>query len=242
MARRLLEVSKVDAGYGAIRVLRGISVHIDEGESIGLFGPNGHGKTTLLRTISGLLQPTGGTIRFEDADITGRRPPVIVEAGLIHAPQGNTLFGNMGIAETLELAAFGKRARAVAARRIDEVYSLFPRLAERKTQLAKTLSGGERQMLSIGCALMCAPRLLMLDEPTLGLSPRLKEELAGAIAKISKTGVPLVVVEQDVEFLLSLTDRLYMVEHGEVIREIDKSNAPNHEEVMRLYFGAEGAH
>lgn len=239
---RLLDIVKVDAGYGAIRVLRDISVHIDEGESIGLFGPNGHGKTTLLRTVSGLLQPTGGAITFDGNDIAARRPSAIVEAGLIHAPQGNTLFGNMRIAETLELAAFTRRARAEAARRIDEVYTLFPRLAERKSQLAKTLSGGERQMLSIGCALMCAPRLLMLDEPTLGLSPRLKEELAGAIAKISKTGVPLIVVEQDVEFLLSLTDRLYLIEHGEVVREINRQNAPDHEEVMRLYFGAEGGH
>jgi len=240
--RRLLDVAGLEAGYGAVRVLRGLSIHVDEGESIGLFGPNGHGKTTLLRTISGLLRPTGGSIAFEGADITALRPPAIVEAGLIHSPQGNTLFGNMRIAETLDLAAFGRRARAEAARHLDEVYALFPRLAERKQQFAKTLSGGERQMLSIGCALMCAPRLLMLDEPTLGLSPRLKEELAGAIARISKAGVPLIVVEQDVEFLLSLTDRLYMIEHGEVVREIDKANAPDHDEVMRLYFGAEGAH
>lgn len=240
--RRLLDITGLEAGYGAVRVLNGLSVHIDEGESIGLFGPNGHGKSTLLRAISGLLRPSAGSIAFDGNDITAQRPPAIVAAGLIHAPQGNTLFGNMRIAETLELAAFSKRARLEATRRIEEVYTLFPRLAERKQQLARTLSGGERQMLSIGCALMCVPRLLMLDEPTLGLSPRLKEELAGAIAKISKAGVPLIVVEQDVEFLLSLTDRLYMIEHGEVVREISATNAPDHEEVMRLYFGAEGAH
>lgn len=240
--RRLLDIAGLEAGYGAARVLNGLSVHIDEGESIGLFGPNGHGKSTLLRAISGLLRPTAGSITFDGNDITTQRPPAIVAAGLIHAPQGNTLFGTMRIAETLELAAFSKRARAEAARRIDEVYALFPRLAERKQQTARTLSGGERQMLSIGCALMCAPRLLMLDEPTLGLSPRLKEELAAAIAKISRTGVPLIVVEQDVEFLLSLTNRLYMIEHGEVVREISSANAPDHEEVMRLYFGAEGTH
>lgn len=239
---RLLDIAGLEAGYGAARVLNGLSIHIDEGESIGLFGPNGHGKSTLLRAISGLLRPTAGSIAFEGNDITAQRPPAIVAAGLIHAPQGNTLFGDMRIAETLELAAFSKRARAEATRRIEEVYALFPRLAERKQQLARTLSGGERQMLSIGCALMCVPRLLMLDEPTLGLSPKLKEELAGAIARISKTGVPLIVVEQDVEFLLSLTDRLYMIEHGEVVREISSTNAPDHEEVMRLYFGAEGAH
>lgn len=239
---RLLDVRDIRAGYGDMRVLHGLTLHIDKGESIGLFGPNGHGKSTLLKTISGLIKPTEGSITFDGADITGRKPPVIVAAGLIHAPQGNTLFGNMRIAETLELAAFSKRASDGAGKRLDEVYALFPRLAERKTQLAKTLSGGERQMLSIGCALMCAPRLLMLDEPTLGLSPRLKEELAVAISAISRTGVPLIVVEQDIEFLLSLTDRLYLVEHGAVVREIDRNNAPDHAEVMRLYFGEEGTH
>ncbi|RUU64905.1 ABC transporter ATP-binding protein [Mesorhizobium sp. M2C.T.Ca.TU.009.01.2.1] len=238
----LLDVKDVQAGYGDMRVLHGLSLHIGPQESIGLFGPNGHGKTTLLKTISSLVRPTAGSITFDGTDITGRKPPAIVEAGLIHAPQGNTLFGNMRIAETLELAAFSKRASNGAEKRLDEVYALFPRLAERKTQLAKTLSGGERQMLSIGCALMCAPRLLMLDEPTLGLSPRLKEELGAAIGEISKSGVPLIVVEQDIEFLLSLTDRLYLVEHGVVVREIDRASAPDDEEVMRLYFGEGGTH
>lgn len=238
----LLDVKDVQAGYGDMRVLHGLSLQIGPQESIGLFGPNGHGKTTLLKTISSLVRPTAGSITFDGTDITGRKPPAIVEAGLIHAPQGNTLFGNMRIAETLELAAFSKRASNGAEKRLDEVYALFPRLAERKTQLAKTLSGGERQMLSIGCALMCAPRLLMLDEPTLGLSPRLKEELGAAIGEISKSGVPLIVVEQDIEFLLSLTDRLYLVEHGVVVREIDRASAPDHEEVMRLYFGEGGTH
>lgn len=239
---RLLDVKAVEAGYGDMRVLHGLSLHIEEQESIGLFGPNGHGKSTLLKTISGLIRPTAGTIAFAGADITGRRPPAIVQAGLVHAPQGNTLFGNMRVAETLELAAYSKRAAQGAAKRLEDVYALFPRLGERKSQLAKTLSGGERQMLSIGCALMCAPRLLMLDEPTLGLSPRLKEELAAAIAEISRRGVPLIVVEQDIEFLLSLTERLYLVEHGAVVREIDRKNAPDHAEVMRLYFGEQGTH
>lgn len=237
----LLEVTNLEGGYGAIKVLNSVSITVGKGESIGLFGPNGHGKTTLLRAISGLLRPNDGIIRFDGLDIQNKKPSQIVETGLIHAPQGNTLFENMGIAETLQLAAFSKRARKNAKGRLEEVYELFPRLGERKRQLAKTLSGGERQMLSIGCALMCAPRLLMLDEPTLGLSPRLKEELAEAIGKISKNGVPLIVVEQDVEFLLSLTDRLYLIEHGSVVREINRDNAPDHAEVMKLYFG-EGAH
>jgi len=147
----------------------------------------------------------------------------------------------MGVAETLQLAAFTRRARGARNNALEQVYALFPRLAERRSQLAKTLSGGERQMLSIGCALMCAPRLLMLDEPTLGLSPRLKKELAVAIGKIREGGVPLVLVEQDIEFLLQLTERLVMVEHGEVAREIDRADAPDHAEIMRLYFGEDAA-
>ncbi len=238
---RLLDIANVTAGYGPVTVLRGLSIHLDAGESIGLFGPNGHGKTTLLQTVSGLVRARDGAIRFDDSDITSARPADIVSAGLVHSPQGNTLFGDMGVLETLELAAFTPRARPQRGANLDEVYRLFPRLAERRTQLAKTLSGGERQMLSIGCALMCAPRLLMLDEPTLGLSPRLKEELSTAIAQIIESGVPLVVVEQDVEFLLSLTDRLYMIEHGEVVREIDRANAPDHAEIMKLYFGGDAS-
>ncbi|MEM9105643.1 MAG: ABC transporter ATP-binding protein [Pseudomonadota bacterium] len=235
------EVSDVTAGYGPITVLRGVSLSLQENECIGLFGPNGHGKTTLLKTVSGLIRPTSGTIFFDGQDITRAKPPDIVNAGLIQSPQGNVLFGDMRILEILELAAFSKRARGQRKANLASVLELFPRLDERRTQKAKTLSGGERQMLSIGCALMCAPRLLMLDEPTLGLSPKLKEELAAAIGKIASEGVPLIVVEQDIEFLMSLTDRLYLIEHGEVIREIDRSNSPDHDEVMQLYFG-EAAH
>lgn len=233
---RILEVEGVTAGYGSVTVLRNISLHVGTGENVGMFGPNGHGKTTLLRVLSGLMRPTKGHCRFEGSDITQTRPSEIVARGLIHSQQGNTLFGEMGVAETLEMAAFSKRARAKSKTNLDYVYRLFPKLAERGPQRAKTLSGGERQMLCIGTALMCAPRLLMLDEPTLGLSPKLKEELSTALREISKS-VPLVVVEQDVELLLSLSDRLYLVEHGEVVREIGKDNTPDHQEIMDMYFG-----
>ncbi|WP_428926848.1 ABC transporter ATP-binding protein [Marinibacterium sp. SX1] len=238
---RLLDVTGLRAGYATVPVLHGIDIHLDAGEAIGLFGPNGHGKTTLLHTISGLLTPTEGTIRFDGQDIAGAKPSAIVAAGLVQAQQGNTLFGDMGVEETLELAAFCPRARDGWRARLDEVHSLFPRLAERRRQRARTLSGGERQMLSIGCALMCNPRLLILDEPTLGLSPRLKGELREAIAAIAAKGVPLIVVEQDVEFLIALSDRLYLVEQGEVASEINRDNAPDHKEIMDMYFG-EQAH
>lgn len=231
-----LEIDNLAAGYGAVPVLHDISLYVDCGENVGLFGPNGHGKTTLLRIVSGLMRAGQGAVRFDGIDISRARPSDIVALGLVHSQQGNALFGDMGIAETLEMAAFAKRARANAADRLDQVYSLFPRLAERRVQKAKTLSGGERQMLSIGAALMCAPRLLLLDEPTLGLSPKLKQELARALKAISRD-IPLVIVEQDVELLLSLSDRLYLIEHGEVQREIGKDNAPDHQEIMDMYFG-----
>lgn len=235
---RMLEVDAVSAGYGSVAVLRGISLHVDRGENVGLFGPNGHGKTTLLRVLSGLMQPTAGTCRFQGEDTTRARPSDIVTRGLVHSQQGNTLFGDMGVAETLDMAAFTKPAKRTARENLAYVYDLFPRLAERGPQRAKTLSGGERQMLSIGAALMCAPRLLLLDEPTLGLSPKLKEELATALKAIS-ADVPLVVVEQDVELLLALSDRLYLIEHGEVVREINQENSPDHQQIMEMYFGAD---
>ena len=232
----ILEVSDIEAAYGSVTVLRGLSLHIAPGENIGLFGPNGHGKTTLLRVISGLMKPTAGAVRLNGDDITGVRPSAIVTKGLVQSQQGNTLFGDMAVAETLEMAAFTKPARAVAKTSLERVYDLFPRLAERGPQKAKTLSGGERQMLSIGAALMCAPKLLLLDEPTLGLSPKLKEELATALKDISAE-VPVIVVEQDVELLLSLADRLYLIEHGSIVREIAKDIAPDHQEIMNMYFG-----
>ena len=238
---RLLDVQGIRVGYGTVPVLHGIDIHLDVGEAIGLFGPNGHGKTTLLRALSGLLRPVEGSIAFDGQDITGAKPATIVAAGLVQAQQGNTMFGDMGVEETLELSAFTPRARKNWKDRLEEVHTLFPRLAERRHQRARTLSGGERQMLSIGCAMMCAPRLLILDEPTLGLSPRLKGELREAIGAIAEKGVPLIVVEQDVEFLLALTNRLYLIEQGEVASEIDRDNAPDHQEIMDMYFG-EQAH
>lgn len=233
---RLLEVESLTAGYGSVTVLRGLSLHIDAGENVGLFGPNGHGKTTLMRVLSGLMRATSGTCNLEGRDISCSRPSDIVRLGLVQSQQGNTLFGDMGVGETLEMAAFTKAARPKAKRSLAYVYELFPRLAERKSQRARTLSGGERQMLSIGAALMCAPRLLMLDEPTLGLSPRLKVELARALKVISET-VPLMVVDQDVELLLALSQRLYMIEHGQVVREIGAENTPDSQEIMQMYFG-----
>jgi branched-chain amino acid transport system ATP-binding protein len=225
------------AGYGGAPVLNGLSLKVKERERVGLFGPNGHGKTTLLRAISGLIRPSRGSIQLFDKPISGMAPAALVAGGLIHVPQSNLLFPEMEVLETLRLAAHSQRARQSAAASLDSVLTLFPRLAERRSQKIKTLSGGERQMVAIGVGLMGAPRLLALDEPTLGLSPRLKDELCVAIGNIAKSGLPLLLVEQDVEFLLDLTDRLVMVTHGRCGVEIDARQGIDHATIMALYFG-----
>lgn len=236
-----LEVRDLRAGYDAYDVLHGINLRVGAGERVGLFGPNGHGKTTLLNAVSKVILPRQGTVVFmgEPLDLLSARR--VVERGLIHVPQANQLFPDMEIMETLELAAFTERARQDRTANLDYVLGLFPRLAERRRQQCKTLSGGERQMLSISVGLMCAPRMLMLDEPTLGLSPKLKEELATAIGQISQRGMPLLLVEQDISFVLSLVDRMYFVDHGEIAREIDRGSDVDHQEIMDMYFGGHTA-
>ncbi len=234
----LLDIRQVEGGYGATKVLHGIAIEMAEGQRVGLFGPNGHGKTTLLRTISGLLKPSAGEIHFRGRRIDGTAPRHIVEAGIIHVAQGNILFPEMTVAENLSLGAYAKRARDGAKANLEKVYGIFPKLAQRRGQLCKTLSGGERQMVSIGIGVMGNPELLLLDEPTLGLAPRLKEELCQAIEQISETGVPLVVVEQDIEFLLTLAEQLYLINHGEVSLNMGPDDRMDHGQIMDMYFGA----
>jgi branched-chain amino acid transport system ATP-binding protein len=191
----------------------------------------------LLRTISGLVKARSGRIRFGDAEITGLKPRDIVGMGLIHVPQANRLFPDLTIAECLTLGAQAPRARPHEAENREKAVKIFPKLAERWRQRIRTLSGGERQMASIGMALMSHPKLLILDEPTLGLAPKIKDELCASVLDISKGGVPLIVVEQDVEFLLEISKHLYLVNHGQVAAEIKPGQKMDHEDIMRMYFG-----
>ncbi|TGT87614.1 MULTISPECIES: ABC transporter ATP-binding protein [unclassified Mesorhizobium] len=233
----ILTVEGVTAGYGRVTVLHDISMEAGRFGNVGLFGPNGHGKTTLLRAISGLLRPKSGRILFDGQDISGLSARAIVGTGLIHVPQGNRLFPDLSIADCMKLGAYSPRARPHEAENREKVIRLFPKLAERWRQRVRTLSGGERQMASIGTALMSHPRLLILDEPTLGLAPKIKDELCASVMDISRGGVPLIVVEQDIEFLLELTQQLYLVNHGAVATEIKPGESLDHGEIMSMYFG-----
>jgi branched-chain amino acid transport system ATP-binding protein len=233
----ILTVEGVTAGYGRVTVLNDISLEAGRHGNVGFFGPNGHGKTTLLRVVSGLLRPKAGRIVFDGEDITAKSARAIVGAGLIHVPQGNRIFPDLTIADCMALGAYSARARPHEAENRERVVALFPKLAERWRQRVRTLSGGERQMVSIGTALMSHPRLLILDEPTLGLAPRIKDELCASVLDISKGGVPLIVVEQDIEFLLELSRQLYLINHGTVATEIKPGESIAHAEIMSMYFG-----
>lgn len=254
----LLDVRGLDGGYEPLQIFRGIDLSVAHGASIGLFGPNGHGKTTFLRTLSGIIDPWAGDIVFDgtrlnrpgprgsrrwrnfnyDA-VTRRRmdPKAVARAGLIHVPQGNLLFPEMTVTETLSIAPFAAHGRARVAETLERVFTLFPRVHERRQHKVRFLSGGERQMVAISVGIMAAPKLLILDEPTLGLSPKLRLELSAAIQAIRASGVPLIVVDQDIAFLRDLIETLYLFDHGRISRRLDKADMPSHEEIMALMFG-----
>ncbi len=218
---RALEISGLRAGYGKITVLWDVDLHVEEGELVTIIGANGAGKTTLLRTISGLVQARSGKVNaFGSSSLVGWSAARIVRAGVGHVPEGRQLFPLMTVRENLESGAeYLSRAKPNAARNRKLVFDLFPRLAERGAQLAGTLSGGERQMLAIGRALMSDPRLLLLDEPSLGLSPALSLTVFRALKQINREGVTVVLVEQNVQQSLRIADRAYVLENGEVVKE-----------------------
>jgi len=208
-------VTSVSAGYGALTVLRDVSLKVGDGEAVALVGANGAGKTTLNLTLSGLVATRAGQVGFDGQDITGLHSRQVVQHGLIQVPEGRKVFPNLSVHENLELGAF-TRGRERKLQNLEKVYETFPRLKERVTQLAGTLSGGEQQMLAIGRGLMAEPRLLILDEPSLGLSPLLVEELFGLISQLRSSGLAILLVEQNVGQSLDIADRAYVMENGQI--------------------------
>jgi branched-chain amino acid transport system ATP-binding protein len=218
MAEPLLSLNGVHAGYGGTEILRGVNFAIHAGEIVTVLGPNGAGKSTMSRTISGLVRSWRGSIRFKGAAIEREAPASIVARGLIHVPEGRRIFPNMTVRENLDLGTY-RRARRSRAENRERVFSIFPRLSERQSQRAGTLSGGEQQMLAIGRGLMAEPDLLMLDEPSLGLSPLLVEELFALIKSINAQGIALLLIEQNVVQSLDVAQRAYILDNGRFVLE-----------------------
>jgi branched-chain amino acid transport system ATP-binding protein len=234
----MLEVADVWSGYGDATVLRGVSLEVAEHEIVAVVGANGAGKSTLLRTISGLITARQGTVRFAGEDITRRRADQIVDRGLIMVPEGGRLFPFMTVRENLELGAHNPTARPQMARGLDEVFEWFPVLAERRTQLAGSLSGGERSMCALARAVMSRPKLLMLDEPSLGLSPLMVKRVFGMIAELARTlSITIVLVEQNVNEALKLAARAYVVEQGRIVKSGDGATLLADPSVRRAYLG-----
>jgi branched-chain amino acid transport system ATP-binding protein len=236
----MLEVTGLRGGYGRVEVLRGIDLAVKSGEIVALLGSNGAGKTTLNNTLSGLLPAFSGTIRFEDRTLAGASHAAhyteIVAAGLVHVPEGRRVFPNLSVQENLELGSY-RRARGNRARNLERVVAVFPRLKERLAQRAGTLSGGEQQMLAIGRGLMAEPRLLVLDEPSLGLAPMAVEELFALIARLNREGLPVLLVEQNVGQSLEIAHRACVLENGAIVFQGTPAELLANVELKRAYLG-----
>jgi branched-chain amino acid transport system ATP-binding protein len=234
----LLEVDRLRAGYGMFSVLHGISLHVDEGEIVALVGSNGAGKTTSLRCISGLIAPTAGSIRFQGHETIGFKPSRLVASGLVCVPEGRHLFPEMTVRDTLLVGASAANAHAARADSLQRVYALFPKVSERREQLCGTLSGGEQQMVAIGRGLMALPKLLVLDEPSLGLAPTVVKQLFRAVQEIRDRGVTVLLVEQNVRTVLSIADRAYVIENGAVELSGTAQALAHDPRVVDAYFGS----
>lgn len=233
----MLEVKDLKVSYGMIQAIKGVSFEVNKGEIIALIGANGAGKTTILHTITGLLSAQSGTITYEGKDITKVPGHKIVSMGIAHVPEGRRIFANMTVLQNLKMGAFTRKDKNEVNETLDMVYSRFPRLMERKNQLAGTLSGGEQQMLAMGRALMSHPQIILMDEPSMGLSPIFVNEIFDIIEEVSKSGTTVLLVEQNAKKALSIADRAYVLETGNIVLEGKASDLLNNDSIKKAYLG-----
>ena len=233
----MLEVKDLEVYYGMIQAIKGISFEVNQGEVIALIGANGAGKTTTLHTITGLLSPKKGSVLFEGQDITKVPAHKIVSMGMAHVPEGRRVFSQLSVYENLKLGAYTRKDRSNIDKELQSIYERFPRLAERKNQLAGTLSGGEQQMLAMGRALMSKPSIVLMDEPSMGLSPILVNEIFDIIQEVSKSGTTVLLVEQNAKKALSIADRAYVLETGKIVLEGKASDLLNNDSIKKAYLG-----
>lgn len=233
----MLKVNDLQVYYGVIQALKGISFEVNEGEVIALIGANGAGKTTILHTITGLIEAKAGTVEFEGKDITKMPGHKIVTLGMAHVPEGRRVFADLTVYENLKMGAYTRSDKNEIAQTLEMVYKRFPRLKERKNQLAGTLSGGEQQMLAMGRALMSKPKIILMDEPSMGLSPIFVNEIFDIIREVSEAGTTVLLVEQNAKKALSIADRAYVLETGNIVLEGDAKELMNDESVKKAYLG-----
>jgi branched-chain amino acid transport system ATP-binding protein len=233
----MLVVENLFVNYNVIKALKDISCRVEQGEIVALIGANGAGKTTILNAISGIVPSLSGKITFQGEEITGTAPHLIVKRGISQVPEGRRVFANMTVLENLEMGAYTRNDSKAIKEEIDHVFKRFPRLNERKKQLAKTLSGGEQQMLAMGRALMSRPKLLLLDEPSMGLAPMLVEQIFSIIQEINASGTTIMLVEQNANMALSIANRAYVLETGEVVLSGDAKQLAQNPEVRKAYLG-----
>jgi branched-chain amino acid transport system ATP-binding protein len=233
----MLEIKDIEVYYGMIQAIKGISFEVNEGEVIALIGANGAGKTTILHTITGLLSPKKGSVLFEGKDITRIPAHKIVSLGMAHVPEGRRVFAELTVYENLKMGAYTRKDKGKIEQTLKMVYERFPRLKERKNQLAGTLSGGEQQMLAMGRALMSLPKIIVMDEPSMGLSPILVNQIFEIIEEVSKSGTTVLLVEQNAKKALSIADRAYVLETGRIVLEGDAKTLMNDDAIKKAYLG-----
>lgn len=233
----MLEVKNMEVYYGMIQAIKGISFEVNEGEVIALIGANGAGKTTILHTITGLLSPKSGSVIFEGKDITKVPAHKIVSLGMAHVPEGRRVFAELTVYENLKMGAYTRKDKDEIEQTLQMVYKRFPRLQERKNQLAGTLSGGEQQMLAMGRALMSHPKIIVMDEPSMGLSPILVNQIFDIIEEVSKSGTTVLLVEQNAKKALAIADRAYVLETGKIVLEGDAKKLMNDDSIKKAYLG-----